>query len=324
MLTKQSAAAVRFAFCGALVVAGLWDKARADEAPPAAAVVPAVDDKPAAPADLANLLDVMAKQLEDKPNFVVLQLESLSITQGDVAEIVRAMPPAITMLGFAEVYRRALDVTIRQKAMVLRARLEHLDQDPKVIHLAALANERVLADAWLRHQADAAITDKALRERYDRDIAGKPAAPLVRARVILLPTEAEATLVIQQLRDGANFGTLARDLSKDPTAPKEGDLGYLPRDALQPDVAAAAFSLSPGEVSSYPIPSRLGFFVIKVEGRTTRDTPSFDEARGGLEKALRADATRKAVESLLDNIKFVAPTKAGQAAAGQGVIPAKP
>jgi peptidyl-prolyl cis-trans isomerase C len=269
-------------------------------------------------ANPASTLGAMADQLDQKPDFVVLQLQTMPITQHDVAGVIRTMPNGMAGLSYEDVYRRALEVIVRQKAMVLRARLEKLDTDPVVIHEGEVALEHVLADAWLKRRADAAVTDKALHERYDRDIAGKPGPEEVRARVILVPTEAEAQTLIQQIQAGADFSELARRQSKDPSAAAGGDLGYMTRESILPEVAAAMFSLSPGQMTAYPVASRAGYFVIKAEGRSNLRTPTFDEARPTLESNIRTDAIREAITTLLSNVKFIMPKP------GEHATPVKP
>jgi peptidyl-prolyl cis-trans isomerase C len=275
---------------------------------------------PAVVADPAMTLATMANHLEQQPDFVVLRFETLPITRHDVAGVIRAMPLGMANLSFDDVYHRALDVSVRQKAMVMRARLENLDKDPVVIHQSDIAVEHVLADAWLRRRADAAVTDQALHERYDRDIAGKPGPDRVRARVILVATEAEAKTLIEQLRLGADFADLARLRSQDPTSASGGDLGYVTRDTISPDVAAAMFSLTPGQTTPYPVASLLGYYIIRAEGRSNGETPTFDEARATLESDIRADAIREAIGSLLSNVQFAFPSKPGE----EAPAPAKP
>jgi peptidyl-prolyl cis-trans isomerase C len=306
----RPASVLTLTLCG-FVLSGHAHAAGAPQDVPASA---AGQEKRLLPADPAGVLTAMADQLDQKPDFVVLQLETLPITQRDVAGVIRAMPIGMASLSFDDVYRRALDVAVRQKAMVLRARLEKLDKDPAIIHQGEIAFERVLADAWLKRQADAAVTDKALRERYDRDVVGKPGPEEVRARVILVPTEAEAETMVQQVRSGVDFGDLARQHSKDPTAANGGDLGYVTRDAVSPEVGAAMFALSPGQVTAYPVPTLAGYFVIRVEGRSNHKTPTFEEARPALERDIRADAIRDAIGSLLSNVKFIPPSKPGEKA----------
>jgi peptidyl-prolyl cis-trans isomerase C len=255
------------------------------------------------------MMNAMADHLDVDPGKIVMQLESETVTQGDLAGVIRTLPPGMANLGYQEVFRRALDIMARQKAMAWRARREHLDKDPAVIHDESVAVERVIADAWLKRQADAAVTDQALHARYDSEIAGKPGPDEVRARLILVPTAAEAQTLIQVLQMGADFGEQARQHSKDPTAGVGGDLGYVTRDSMTPEVAVVMFALAPGQTIAYPVPTQVGFFIIKVEGRRTGSAPTFEQARTRLELELRTDAVSKAVGSLLSNIKFVTPAR---------------
>jgi parvulin-like peptidyl-prolyl isomerase len=65
------------------------------------------------------------------------------------------------------------------------------------------------------------------------------------------------------------------------------------------------FSLTPGEVSAFPISSPAGYFVIRVEGRRQRGTPTFEEARQRLEREIRAEAVRTTIQGVLERIKVV-------------------
>jgi peptidyl-prolyl cis-trans isomerase C len=275
--------------------------ARADEAPAAA--------KPAQPAPLAanpaEMMAAMARELDRNGNVVVLMLADKPITQAEMADVVRTMPNNFASLGFEEVSRRALDVLVSQKAMALDAQKEGIDKDPAVIRRGRTAVERALADAWLTRHGNAAVTDAALHARYDNEIAGKPGPEEVRALVILLPTEAEARSVIARAQAGADFVMLARTESKAPNASRGGDLGYATIDALAGEIGPVIFALRPGEVTAYPVRSPVGYFVIRVEGRRQRGTPTFEEAKPRLEGEIRAEAAHDMIKSVLEHLKLV-------------------
>ena len=264
------------------------------------------------PANPAMVLAAVASHLDQDPNLVMLTVDALPITQADVAGIVRTLPVSFGGLGTPEIFRRAMEVLIRQKVMVLNARKLGLDKDPDIIRQGQIAFEKVLADAWLTRKSDAAVSDAALHARYDHDVAGKPGPDEVRARVILAGTEAQAVGLIDKIRQGAEFVELARQYSKDPTASVGGDLGYVTLEAISPEVGAAIFSLSPGQVSAYPVRSAAGYFVVRVEARRRRATPDFEEVRAQLEQELRGEAVRNAVASLTDDVKL-APVKQPEA-----------
>ena len=252
-------------------------------------------------ANPGEAIAAMATHLDQEGDVVVMTVDGMPITQGEVADVIRTLPPSMGSLGMTELYRHALNVLLRQKAMVLNARKMGLDKDPAVLHASKIIFERLLSEAWLNKKADAAVTDQTLHARYDRDVAGKPGPDEVRARVILLPTEAEARAIIAKAQSGDDFAEMARSFSKDPTAPQGGDLGYVSLEAVSPEVGSAMFALAPGQITPYPVNSIAGFFVIRVEGRRQRETPTFDEVRGRLEREIRAEAVRDAVGSLLFN-----------------------
>jgi peptidyl-prolyl cis-trans isomerase C len=263
----------------------------------------------------------MAHELERNGSVVVLMLADKPITQADMADVVRAMPANFASLGFDQVSRRALDVLVSQKAMALDAQKEGLDKDPAVIRRGRTAVERSLADAWLTRHGDAAVTDAALHARYASEVAGKPGPEEVRARVILLPTADQARTIIGKAQAGADFEALAKTYSKAPDASLGGDLGYATLDALAPEIGPVIFALAPGQITAFPVRSPVGYFVIRVEGRRQRGTPTFKEAKPRLEGELRAEAAQSMIHSVLQHLKLVRlakPDGAGTQPGGTG------
>lgn len=257
----------------------------------------------------AETMATMAGYLDNAPNVVVLMLETVPITQGEIADMIRAMPVGLATLGPEEVSRRALDAMVGQKAMYLNAIKQGLDKDPVVLRRIAAARDRTLADAWLQQATSAAVTEAELRARYNADIAGRPGPAEVRARLIVVPTLDEAESIAAKLRGGGDFAELAQKHSKDNSASKGGDLGFLPIDSVAPDLGVAMFSMTPGQVTAYPLATPGGFYLLRIEGRRQRATPTFEEARPMLERALRADAANRVLTDVLAKIKMAKPPK---------------
>lgn len=271
-------------------------------------------------ANPAEMMAAMARELDRNGSVVVLRLADKPITQAEMADVIRTMPDNFASLGFEEVSRRALDVLVSQKAMALDAQKEGLDKDPAVIRRSETAVERTLADAWLTRHGNAAVTDAALHARYDSEVAGKPGPEEVRARVILLPTEEEARSIIAKAQAGADFEGLAKTYSKAPNASLGGDLGYATLDALAPQIGPVIFALAPGQITAYPVRAPVGYFVIRVEGRRQRGTPTFEEAKPRLEGELRAAAAQTMIHAVLEHLKLVrvaTPSGAGGASEPQ-------
>jgi peptidyl-prolyl cis-trans isomerase C len=139
------------------------------------------------------------------------------------------------------------------------------------------------------------VTEKAIEDRYKATIAGRPGPEEVQFRVIATATEADANIVLDRLSKGTDFGGLARKVSKDPSALNDGEVGYASRDRLTPEIGAVVFALLPGQTTAFPVRSSGLWFILRVEGRRQRGTPTLAEAR----PALAAEMTREAAVEML-------------------------
>ena len=72
--------------------------------------------------------------------------------------------------------------------------------------------------------------------------------------------------ILAQARAGADFAELARQRSQGPSAPRGGDLGFVPRGQLVKPFEDAAFALQPGEISEV-VRTEFGFHIIKLVAR---------------------------------------------------------
>lgn len=91
------------------------------------------------------------------------------------------------------------------------------------------------------------------------------AAEQVHARHILVDSEAEARLVLEELGSGGDFSQLAAGFSRDATTRYNGgDLGWFPRGALLVrEVEEAAFALEPGQTSDV-VASSQGYHIVQT------------------------------------------------------------
>jgi len=100
----------------------------------------------------------------------------------------------------------------------------------------------------------------------------------VHARHIVVDTREEAEAILAQLREGADFGTLAQTYSQDvSTRNRGGDLGFFPRGLLLvPELEDAAFELDLAQISDVVESSLLGFHIIQVLEREERPLDTVD------------------------------------------------
>lgn len=131
------------------------------------------------------------------------------------------------------------------------------------------AFRRSIAAAWMRDKISADVPE---------------AAEQVHARQILLYNSADAQDVLEQLKDGKDFATLAA--TYDPSG--LGDLGWFPRGYLSdPLLEEAAFNLQPDEFSDV-IENQMGFHILQVI-EINPDRPLEPDARLILQEKALAD-----------------------------------
>ncbi len=110
-----------------------------------------------------------------------------------------------------------------------------------------------------------------------------------RCRIMTLPSKKEALRLARSVREGADFQTLARKYSLDPTAVQGGKIPPFTREFEHP-AARAAFKLREGEVSD-PIPGRQGdkpvWFLVFLEKRIPGRKGTFRELEEEVRRRVR-------------------------------------
>ncbi|MFQ3535679.1 MAG: peptidylprolyl isomerase [Aggregatilineales bacterium] len=121
------------------------------------------------------------------------------------------------------------------------------------------------------------FTETALREKVLTAVAGEPPKEelQVKARHILVKTQAEAEEVLRALQNGESFAALAAALSQDSgSAAQGGELDWAGRGLYVPQFEEAVFNAEIGAIIG-PIDTssngpNFGFHIIQVQGREMR------------------------------------------------------
>jgi hypothetical protein len=81
--------------------------------------------------------------------------------------------------------------------------------------------------------------------------------------IIVLPSQPRASALLEQLRNGWDFGVLAKENSIDPTGNEGGYLGRFAPDELRPQLRGAVTGIHPGQFSDVVrIPSGYAFLTV--------------------------------------------------------------
>ncbi len=96
---------------------------------------------------------------------------------------------------------------------------------------------------------------------------------------------ADAVQLVAQLRAGADFAALARQFSVGATADQGGDLGWVSKEQLSDQVAAAIAKLKPGEISD-PVRGNGGYEILRLIDRRRRLDANPDDTKVALRQVL--------------------------------------
>src|SRR5215472_8464513 len=230
-----------------------------------------------------------AAQAIPSGNPVVARVDGSELRLSDVKAAQQNLPPQAQKLPLEQIYPQLLDRLVDSMLILQAGRKEHLEQDPDLQSRLKHYQDRLIQEAYVSRAIKQAETEDRLKARYETLLKENPAQDEVRARQILLTTEAEAKSVIAELDTGGNFAELAKKHSSDPGAAAD-DLDYTSRDEMAtemgPEFAEAVFAIPAGQYGKTPIKSKFGWHVIKIEDRRTGKPPSFEEARDQLSHTL--------------------------------------
>jgi peptidyl-prolyl cis-trans isomerase C len=188
---------------------------------------------------------------------------------------------------------------------------KNLADNPDFKRRLAFLRNKLLMGYELQQEAKTALTDQALHQTYDEAVKSMAGQEEVRARHILVQGEDEAKAILEQLKKGADFSTLAKEKSKDPGAAEGGDLGYFTKDQMVPEFADVAFKMYPGQLSN-PVKTQFGWHVIKLEDKRTKQPPEFEKVKDQIEAYLARKAQTEFIAKLRQNAKVERLDKSGE------------
>lgn len=140
--------------------------------------------------------------------------------------------------------------------------------------------------------------DKKDAEKYYNE--NKDELVVIKARHILVDDEKKGKELLEKLKKGEDFGSLAKAESKDSvSAIKGGELGYFKKGSMIKEFDEAAFNLKVGEISPL-VKTKFGYHIIEVEER--KDT--LEELNKDIINMLKDEDYEKYIQDLQSNAKI--------------------
>lgn len=295
------------------------------QTPPPASVPPASAPPKAAPqsrvvnpdGSVTMTMPINPAPAQVPPDKVILTVGDLTITAQQFDEITDVVQDQYKAFVKGPGRKQFADQLVKVLVLVEEGKRLKLDQNPAFKSQAMYADDQTLANlTYLALTKDAKIDDAAMHAYYD---AHKADWEQIHARHILIrmhgstvPVKpggkdlsdeealAKAQDLEKRLKAGEDFAQLASAESDDSGAMTNGgDLGTFGHGRMVPSFEEAAFKLTPGQISE-PVKSQFGYHIIKVE---SRETKSFDDVKPEIEKKLRPEEGKKAMDALKKNTK---------------------
>jgi peptidyl-prolyl cis-trans isomerase C len=196
-------------------------------------------------------------------------------------------------------YRRdypagAFEEMLRERGITLDSWQRELTRNllmEKVVRQAAYTGVTVEEEEVAAHYQEH-------REDFDRP-------EQVRARQIVLSTEAEGQRILGLLRQGEPFAEMARQHSLSPDGEQGGDLGFFARGEMPPEFDAVVFSLPVGRLSDL-VKSEYGYHIFLVEERRKAMRLGLDSVQDEIRAELRAEKEDQAYQEWLRELRVQA------------------
>ena len=154
------------------------------------------------------------------------------------------------------------------------------------------------------------VSSDEIKRYYDLQKGRFKIPKKVRVREILIKVSAEdptnkieektkkAEEILEKAKKTKDFGSLAKQYSESNTAPKGGDMGWIPAGTVDESFEKILFSRKAGELSGV-VRGKDGFYIFKIEDAVEEKLKSFEEVKDQILQTLKkekaiAEASRRA------------------------------
>jgi peptidyl-prolyl cis-trans isomerase C len=265
-----------------------------------ALMAPSVSAQPATPAKGGTALATVGDKV---------------ITRQMLDNIIATIPeenrvPFLTPDGRKKILDEVISFTLFSQA----AKAAGIDKEPAIKTRLGYVQTEYLAKEYFRRKAakSALVSDEELKEYYKTHLQEFKPPEEIKARHLLVKTEAQANKLLDKLKSGADFADLAKKNSIDPAAAKGGKLelpngsDWLPKGTFEKGFEYELYRVGKGEVGG-PVKSQFGWHLLKVEDKRQPETPSFVQVRGMIRKRLQDQKYGELHKKLTDEAKATIP-----------------
>jgi len=197
-----------------------------------------------------------------------------------------------------------LDQMISEKLLLQDAKSKDLANDEKVAKQIDDMTNQILIQGLIEKEVldTAKVTDEEASKYYKDNQEEFTEKEQVHLFNILVETEEEANTVLEELNSGKDFSEVAKEKSTGPSADKGGDLGYISKGSIIPEIEEVIFSLEINTISDV-VKSDYGFHILKISDKKPEELKPFDDAKDSITQTLLPEKQKAAFENLIEELK---------------------
>jgi peptidyl-prolyl cis-trans isomerase C len=253
---------------------------------------------------------------------VLATIGTEKVTEADLQQMVNSVPEQIRHLYLTpEGRKKSLEYLVNIYVLAAEAQKQGMDKSPEVRRMLDFTKKDLLARLYLEESSKkvAATTDDEAKAYFEKNKAQFSTPQKVHLRHILVKTEKDANNTLKKLKKGDKFDSLARKVSICPSKGQGGDLGWMEKGALLPEVEEAAFSMEKGQISG-PVKSKWGYHVLFVEDKVPAQQFPFEQVKDQVVQKIDYQKQQEHYEKLAKSLRDKMNVKVTAAPSGPKVV----
>jgi parvulin-like peptidyl-prolyl isomerase len=267
---------------------------------------------------------------------IVAKVNNAAITATELEEAVNRLIPRATYHGSvseekrAEYREKALEGLINQELQYQDALARSMKPDKKKVkdRVEEIKNRFKSRKEYKAALEQAGITEDVLKARAEKSILIEAASAKtvtepsqmteetlkdyyskfkqpesVKLRIISAKDEKKAEEIVTKLKAGEDFSDLAAKMSEDDYRIMGGDIGYVHKGRILPELEETAFrNLKVGQMSGL-IKAENTWFIVRLEDKKPEYQMTFDEIKDKLKKELEAKRSAELMEKWIADLR---------------------
>ena len=187
---------------------------------------------------------------------------------------------------------------IQNEVLLQEASKRGIPEQADVKFMLDIQRQNTLIQALLRDEmAKSPVTDAEVKAEYDKQKA-MVGSKEYRARHILLENQADAVVIIEQLKKGAKFEELAKKSKDTGSAANGGDLDWAAPDAYVKPFAEALQKLNKGDLTEVPVQTQFGWHVIRLDDVRDTQFPPLEQVAPQIRESLQQQKVQAYIQKL--------------------------